>query len=600
MDERSGMRHELGTTPAARVTEPGHPERVITWLLERSLDPMGNAVEYAWEIEDGTPYLTEVRYAIYTVRLIYEAREDEQRNGRAGFLRILRRRCARVEVDVETEDGATLIRSWTLGVRPGAAHRPVTARLRAAAVARHSGEPDVVRPANRFTYATVDPSTWFARYMETQPLAAPPPLTDPDTRLVALEGDPLPGVLQVLGRRFTYWRNEGEGRYGGPQPLRDTPILTDVAAQSSQLLDLDGDGAVDLLVSAGSAGPPGYYSNGEGPGWDGFVAYPRGNPTTPPFVSGAIRMGDLDGDGLVDALSGDDVYATWRNEGRDGWTLASVQRVGDGISSPNADLRDPMVRTADMTGDGLPDLVRVRSGAVEYWPNLGRGRFGGRVLMTGAPRLPRDFGSEQMLLADVDGDGRSDLVIVEGDGREGALQSGGERFRRAGGRPARPAADPRHAAIGRPARPRTARPDVGLAAFRWDRTGALLLRGDAAVRADRVGERLGPGVRDHVPLHRRGRAARPPGRRAVDDVPALPAAGGRVNARARHPLRARHADRLPLPRGPLRRGQPPVPGLPPRREDRDRRRQPAGHAHGQPLPDRRGAPARATARGHRR
>ena len=90
--------------------------------------------------------------------------------------------------------------------------------------------------------------------METQPLAAPPPLTDPDTRLVALEGDPLPGVLQVLGRRFTYWRNEGEGRYGGPQPLRDTPILTDVAAQSSQLLDLDGDGAVDLLVSAGSAG----------------------------------------------------------------------------------------------------------------------------------------------------------------------------------------------------------------------------------------------------------------------------------------------------------------------------------------------------------
>ena len=115
MDERSGMRHELGTTPAARVTEPGHPERVITWLLERSLDPMGNAVEYAWEIEDGTPYLTEVRYAIYTVRLIYEAREDEQRNGRAGFLRFLRRRCARVEVDVETEDGATLIRSWTLG-----------------------------------------------------------------------------------------------------------------------------------------------------------------------------------------------------------------------------------------------------------------------------------------------------------------------------------------------------------------------------------------------------------------------------------------------------------------------------------------------------
>ena len=34
---------------------------------------------------------------------------------------------------------------------------------------------------------------------------------------------------------------------------------------------------------------------------------------------------------------------------------------------------------ADMTGDGLSDLVRIRNGEVCYWPNLGYGRFGAKV-----------------------------------------------------------------------------------------------------------------------------------------------------------------------------------------------------------------------------
>ena len=30
---------------------------------------------------------------------------------------------------------------------------------------------------------------------------------------------------------------------------------------------------------------------------------------------------------------------------------------------------------ADMNGDGLPDLVQIRSGRVEYWPQIGQGRL---------------------------------------------------------------------------------------------------------------------------------------------------------------------------------------------------------------------------------
>jgi hypothetical protein len=37
---------------------------------------------------------------------------------------------------------------------------------------------------------------------------------------------------------------------------------------------------------------------------------------------------------------------------------------------------------ADMTGDGLSDIVRVRNGESSYWPNLGYGRFGTKVRWT--------------------------------------------------------------------------------------------------------------------------------------------------------------------------------------------------------------------------
>ena len=416
VEERGGIRHRLGTTPAARVADPDHPQRPITWLLERSEDPSGNAIDYTWEIDGGTPYLARVHYAIYTVRLVYEPRADVQRNGRAGFVRTMRRRCARVEVDVTTPAGERTIRSWTLSY--GEAPLTGVSLLESVQLRSHgSSRPDVVRRPQRFRYALPEPETWHARFMESEPLGAPPPLTDPDARLAALDGHALPGVVQVRDGRFTYWPNAGDGRWGGPVRLRDTPIVASLAETGSQLLDLDGDTQVDLLVGTAGGAPPGYYANGEGDGWDGFVAYPRGRPGTPPFEGGRTRLADLDGDGRVDALyGGSGVYARWRNEGREGWTLAGAARLGDGEAAPDAFLGDPLVRTADMTGDGLPDLVRLRSGSVEYWPNLGNGRFGARVRMTAGPRFERGTAPEQIVLVDVDGDGCADVVTVGAGG----------------------------------------------------------------------------------------------------------------------------------------------------------------------------------------
>ena len=60
----------------------------------------------------------------------------------------------------------------------------------------------------------------------------------------------------------------------------------------------------------------------------------------------------------------------------------STRRKARGWSSPTA---TQSIYLADMSGDGLTDLVRIRNGEVCYWPNLGYGRFGAKVTMDNAP-----------------------------------------------------------------------------------------------------------------------------------------------------------------------------------------------------------------------
>lgn len=73
---------------------------------------------------------------------------------------------------------------------------------------------------------------------------------------------------------------------------------------------------------------------------------------------------------------------------------------------------------ADMSGDGLVDLVRVRNGEVCYWPNLGYGRFGAKIVMDGSPRFDREelFDGHRIHLADIDGTGTSDIVYFASRG----------------------------------------------------------------------------------------------------------------------------------------------------------------------------------------
>src|SRR5262249_34226063 len=52
-------------------------------------------------------------------------------------------------------------------------------------------------------------------------------------------------------------------------------------------------------------------------------------------------------------------------------------------------------------------------GNVEYWPNLGYGKWGTRLHMRNSPRFPLHYDPRRVLLGDVNGDGLADIIYVD-------------------------------------------------------------------------------------------------------------------------------------------------------------------------------------------
>ena len=431
IEERNGIVHEMGLSPAARIAEPDHPERAHEWLVERTLDPCDNAITYSYLIDDGIPYMSEIRYAAYAIRLEYEDRPDARTDGRLGFLRRRAKRCVGIKLMLDPGPGERRIRSWRFAYETSPGNN--VSLLKSIQMVSHGAasdrSQDVVRSPITFDYTRFEPDQSRIQWVEAPDGPHPPDLTDPDTALITLDNAPLPGILQITNGRQHYWRNRGDGTWSVPQPIIRAPALSSFADEGVVFIDMNASGTADLMVQA--ANPlHGYYENAGRDGWSRFVAFPRGRRATPAWASAQLRLTDSNADGRIDAImSGRRAFAVWLNQGEQGWSEPLLAVKGDGEEQSDLDFADPLVRLADMTGDGLDDLVRIRSGRIEYWPGLGHGRYGSRIVMGNSPRLRNLYRDPQsLILIDVDGDGCADLVRVSASGIEVILNQNGVSF----------------------------------------------------------------------------------------------------------------------------------------------------------------------------
>ena len=237
-----------------------------------------------------------------------------------------------------------------------------------------------------------------------------------------LHGEGIPGLLTEQAGAWHYKRNLSPLREGGVAfaPIERVAARPNIglAGGRAQFMDLAGNGNPDLVIMDGPT--PGFHEHDANEGWGPFRSFTAqlNRDTRDPN----LRFIDLDGDGHADALiTEDDAFVWHASLAEDGFGPARrVQRALDEEAGPRLVFADPAqsIYLADMNGDGLTDLVRIRNGDVCYWPNLGYGSFGAKVSMDQAPHFDRPDGFDQrrIRLADIDGSGANDLIYLSGDG----------------------------------------------------------------------------------------------------------------------------------------------------------------------------------------
>ena len=484
-----------GKTKESRITDPLDESRIFSWLMCESYDDKGNVIAYGYKAEDSegidktqahernrtadtrkaNRYLKHIRYGNHTpyfpkltdaapwptsppddkwyFQVVFDygehdvstplpqepgkqwpRRNDPFSSYRAGFEVRTYRLCQRALMfhHFEGEEGVgrnCLVRStdFTFSHEQDTTdtHNPVYTFLRAVTQTGYKRDGSGYRtrslPPVEFEYSQpiVQDSVQEvdAASLENLPIG----VDGTAYQWTDLHGEGIPGILTEQAGAWFYQRNIS--------PISDRPVefapLERVAlkpnlalAGGAQFMDLAGDGRPDLVMLDGPM--PGFYEHDAAEGWEPFR--PLTSRLNRDMRDPNVKFVDLDGDGHADVLiTQDDAFIWHESMAEEGFGQARrVAQVFDEEKGPRLVFADgeQSIYLADLSGDGLTDLARIRNGEVCYWPNLGYGRFGAKVTMDHAPWFdnPDQFDQRRVHLADIDGSGITDILYLRGDG----------------------------------------------------------------------------------------------------------------------------------------------------------------------------------------
>jgi RHS repeat-associated protein len=232
-----------------------------------------------------------------------------------------------------------------------------------------------------------------------------------------LYNEGISGVLSEQSEGWYYNNNLGEGIFTPARLIAPRPSFTGLASGNLQLESLTGDGR-KFIVST-RAPNQGYFELGAAGEWQPFQAFqqfPAIDLNDP-----NVKLIDLNGDGMPDiVLSEEQVFTWYPAAGTIGYdSPEAAPKPFDEEKGPAIVFADPVqsIYLADMTGDGLTDIVRIRNGEISYWPNHGYGIFGAKVNMSYAPVFDKldQFNPAYLQLADINGTGATDILYLGQD-----------------------------------------------------------------------------------------------------------------------------------------------------------------------------------------
>jgi RHS repeat-associated protein len=407
----------LGSTEQSREINGAS---IFAWFLDEEIDAAGNSIKYKYKRDNNKLYLEEIQYSIFTVKIEYETRFDSLRNGRAGFEKITALRGKTINLHCDKPQD-TIIKTFDLEYDQGLNGASLLKKFKLSAT---EGGTTANFPELTFNYSDLNLEKWKVHEILAE---ISPSDLDEGTQLVDMTGDGLPDVLKSTENGALLWQNSGNGYLDGPNVLEALPSTLNLSKPNVAFADLNGNGRVDLFAIDQPL-QLAFENNGKG----GFDAAPVVFENKPNLrlSEGNTRLVDLNGDGVTDLLSsGLTHFLLYNHIPGKGWQdPQAVKRINDLDIFPDLDLADPNVKLTDFTGDGFQDFAHITSGNVSYWPYLGNGNWGNRVEMENSPVFPTGYRESRLHVADIDGDGCSDLVYFDYDKTLIYINQSGLRF----------------------------------------------------------------------------------------------------------------------------------------------------------------------------
>ncbi len=441
----------------ATCADPENRNSIFQWMLSKTTDVFGNVIVYSY-LRDNRPasfraddphqwdmlYLSQINYADYVsgpdlnfmcmVQFNYVDRPDQTSTYKQGFEMRLTKRCTSIETFTIPAGMYVLTKTYYfiyLDERVAAGDFPASvlpanghSLLNRVAIQGHDGDADEFMPPLEFGYTSFNPLLRDFEPVTGRDLP-PSSLASRDYELADVFGNGLPDIVQLNGLA-RYWKNLGNGSFDLPRNMKNAPAGAQLSDPNVQLMDADGDGKLDLFVN--KQGQAGYFPMQHDGLWANkqFIRYkyiPSFSLSDP-----EVKLIDMDGDGVTDVLRNGSRLECFLNDPVQGFykvITTEKKRIG---SFPNVSFADPRIRTADMSGDSMQDIVMVGDGRVDYWPNMGYGKWGAMVSMKNSPRFPYRFNSQQIYLGDLDGDGLADMVYVENNQVTLWINQGGQSW----------------------------------------------------------------------------------------------------------------------------------------------------------------------------
>ena len=222
------------------------------------------------------------------------------------------------------------------------------------------------------------------------------------------------------------WVNQGGNQSGTEGEFATSnQTLNSHASWKVELGDLDGDGDLDAWVA--NAGPNQVWFNRSETQSGSEIVFEESSQNLGDFSSHDVALGDFDGDGDLDAWvanSFEQPNQIWINQGGmqsgvEGTFISSNQDLG--IATSNG------VAVGDLDGDGDIDAWVANAGFNRVWINQGGAQGGRTGVFWFSGQLIGNSISEGVTLADVDGDGDLDAWVSNSGPNQLWINQGGSQ-----------------------------------------------------------------------------------------------------------------------------------------------------------------------------